>query len=741
MQRVSKAYRLSMKSPLRERGYIMISFGLINQEAQRAASVGAGEFAYFSNESNLFEDEQQMVTYATLEENFTRVDGSMLFLPREREGGYYLDGGLVSRDLVSQGAFSLTIDLNTMAIDFKGMTIEFGENYPVDFDLVSSSGQVVEIRGNDQSTFVTEEVLNATTQVTMVFYTMRNLQSRVRIYSIMFGYGLIYDNEDVLDSTLESVVSPICEEIPSVDFRVVLKNYDKYFNVDNPDSAVHFMETGQPMEIQYGYELPETGKIEWIKGNKLYCSQWESDDTQAVIHGYDVYQTMDGEYYKGAYTAGGVSYYDLAEAVLTDAGIEDYYLDPRLKNLYTTNPLPRVSHKEALQIIANASRCILTQNRSGEIEMRSAFVPDSWATAEDQTAYARVADILNGEPKAEYASLATNYATADGAMYFVPRNMGTATLSTGYVSQAISDENGVFETPPQVIIHLEAPFMYYGVNLYFGRALPGEIVLSTYKGGVAVAERTVREDEIEDVTTVGDRFDEFDQMVITFTRTKEPHNRIVLNNFSFGSVSDLTLTRNDMTESPTAVKQELVKDVVVWCTNYETGEEEKALFSEDITVEAGEERLYYTDEPYYGFRVMLDESTEAQVVEEGSYYCKVRFDTAGSYAMKLYGSPYRLVERRIVKTLNLRGKTVEWSNPLVSDMTMAQDLADWLGEHYAATVEYRYRSRGNPELDTGDMVYQRNDFSGEDVTVKVLRQSLTFNGAFAGQLTTRRMEG
>lgn len=37
MQKVSKAYKESMKSSLRERAYIMLSFGLINQEAQAKA--------------------------------------------------------------------------------------------------------------------------------------------------------------------------------------------------------------------------------------------------------------------------------------------------------------------------------------------------------------------------------------------------------------------------------------------------------------------------------------------------------------------------------------------------------------------------------------------------------------------------------------------------------------------------------------------------------------------------------
>ena len=71
MQRVSKAYKESMKSSLRERAYIMISFGLVNQEAQAKAKIEKGEFAYYTNTENIFGEKSDDTIYATLEENFT----------------------------------------------------------------------------------------------------------------------------------------------------------------------------------------------------------------------------------------------------------------------------------------------------------------------------------------------------------------------------------------------------------------------------------------------------------------------------------------------------------------------------------------------------------------------------------------------------------------------------------------------------------------------------------------------
>lgn len=136
MQKVSKAYKESMKSSLRERAYIMVSFGLINQEAQSKAKIEDGDFSFYSNADNIFGETTNNAVYATLEENFTKVDGSMLFLPRS---GSYINTGLISEKLLTQAVFELTINLNIEATDFKGITIDFGENYPVDFDIISDS--------------------------------------------------------------------------------------------------------------------------------------------------------------------------------------------------------------------------------------------------------------------------------------------------------------------------------------------------------------------------------------------------------------------------------------------------------------------------------------------------------------------------------------------------------------------------------------------------------------------------
>lgn len=740
MQKVSKAYKESMKSSLRERAYIMISFGLVNQEAQAKATVDNGSYAYYSNKDNIFGEHIDDTVYATLEEEFTKVDGSMFFLPRATEGGRYYDTGIVSDKLVSEVRCEVVISLNTIATDFKGLTINFGENYPVDFDIVGSTGQTIEFRENTKSKWSTEEVLENTTYIKLVFYKMKNPQSRLRIYSIMFGYGLVYYNDSVMSSSLDSYVSPIGADVPQFDFSVTLKNYDHYFNVDNPNSAINYLETGQEMDIMYGYQTPGSDTIEWIQGNHLWCSEWESDDNTATIRCQDIFRNMDGEYVKGLYSAAGKSYYTLAEEILKDAGISEYYIDPRLKKLYSNNPIPRVKYKEALQIIANACQCVLTQSRDGKVQIKSNFMPSASIATNGEETYSNAANVLTDTPKVEYATLAGNYTPTDGTMFFLPRN-GKAALTTGYVSKEISGTYGTFTKNPIVTITMEAIRAYYGLKLVFGTALPAAFTIRTYKGGEPVNEYPVEKDEISTTSIILRDFDDFDVMKIEFTKTAEPYNRIVLNYFSLSDVVDFTMNRRDMTSSPKAIKQELIKEVIVPCYTYQENNREENLVYEDIDVVAGEVETYYIQDPSYGYKVKLDEvEGKATVVTWGNYFVTIKFNVTGSFKLEVQGYRYKIVEKYATVSLNAHGKTVKWKNPLISNTTMANELATWLADYYTAGIEYEYDTRGNPELDATDIVYQENELH-DGMRVNIYRHTVNFKQAFSGRVTARRIGG
>lgn len=204
-------------------------------------------------------------------------------------------------------------------------------------------------------------------------------------------------------------------------------------------------------------------------------------------------------------------------------------------------------------------------------------------------------------------------------------------------------------------------------------------------------------------------------------------------------MTNFTMERRDMTSSPKAIKQELVKEVIVPCYSYQLNPVEETLVSEEVSVQAGELQTFFIGEPSYGFRAVLDDSPDnVTIIAWGNYYVTVKFQTGGNYRLEILGHRYKIVERYATRTLNLRGKTVKWENPLISDMEMAQDLADWLGDYYKSGIEYEYSTRGNPEIDANDIVYQENEFHA-GMKVTIYRETLQFNQSFSGKVTARRV--
>ena len=420
MYNVSQAYKESMKKPVRNHSYMKVVLGLINQEAQMSARVeNQDQYTSYSEFPTVFTKNDIGNMYATYEQDFWKADGSMYFLPRSPTN--YRKNGLITGDLFASNLL-IEFSFEYGASDIRGLTIQFGHNYPTEFTVITSDGAEYQFE-NESDKFETEQVFENTSSLILRINNMNVPNNRVRIYYVKFGLGLEYDNEWIINTESSSMLSAINESLPEVNFSVTLKNEDQRFNADNPASEINFLETGQKISVMYGYEVNE-GNIEWMQLHSLMVSEWSANDTQATIKAVDRFKFMSDNYYKGKYYENGISLYDLAELVFVDAGIEsvDYYLDSYLNEVVVHNPLPNITHNEALQIIANAGRCIMDYDRYGRIRIYSAFIPEYTVLSNNEEYYSNVENILSDAEKIHYASYTQDFWRADGSMYFLPRN-------------------------------------------------------------------------------------------------------------------------------------------------------------------------------------------------------------------------------------------------------------------------------------------------------------------------------
>lgn len=744
MQYVSTAYKEAMQQLARNKSYMRITLGLINQEAQAAAEVQGNRFTYFSNLSKPIENESVTKVYATCEQDFSKVDGSMYFLPRSGSSAAVYNAGVVTESLCGQGEQpEVLIRFNSAdPLDIKGITIDFGDCYPVEFTIENNEGTTT--YQNASREFKTEDTFDNTTYMKIKAVAMKNGIGRLRIGIITFGIGITIDNEKIISAEMKSILSPIAESLPSIDFSVTIDNLDRYYNVDNDDSAINYMETGQEMEIYFGYTLND-GTIEWIKGNTLYMQEWSADDQQAKFGAVDIFEYMQDEYKRGEYRPNGITLYDLAMDVFLDAGISEdkYWLDPYLKKVIAYNPLPMVTHKECLQLIANAGRCVITQNRDGMIMLKSSFEPEISVAANQVAAYGDVQRIMVDTEYNEYAANEKNYARVDRKQYFMPRD--ATYLAAGYVSSSMSDADGYFDENPIITITLESAYTFYGLTLIFGSIQPEEFVITTYNNGKKVKSFLSR--SITERTIVNYEFIDVDEIRIEFTKGK-PYNRIHLKRLLFGQETDYHLTYTDLTATPKGTKLEKIKELRVARTIYAKGTERKDLTSDDITLAAGVNAEY---EINFGNAVHdltvctiindVEVNYGAAIIERSSYWCKIRINNPPKVDTKavltVRGYEYGISQSSESTKLNNTGSIQTWNNPLISSEQDAANLVEWVGNYYKGGNEYELSYRGDPRIDYNDLLYLESQYV-EDLMVRLEEVGLNFEGSLSGTLVARR---
>ena len=739
MQLVSKEYKEAMKLPHRNRAYIRVSIGVVNSDAQNNASLDEEtELTYYSDGKKPFDGYTVTKPYATAEQNFSKVDGSMYFLPKETDGYSYYNNGIVTKDIL--GSVYLSFG-GLVGLDIKGLTIDFGECYPTQFTIQSDSG--TKSYENDKQLFTTEDSFDGSSYFVITPITMLGGQDRMRICQMTFGIANTFSNDKVINCSLKDYVSPISETIPSMDVSLTIDNQDLYYSPDNPESAIAYMEIGQEVKVSFGYDVTGNGDIEWLPETTSYLNTWSADDVQAKFTATDRFYQLTDTYYKGLYRSDGITLYDLALDVLNDAGIEDereFYLDPYLKRITVYNPLPAVKHSEALQIIANAGRCALYEDRANKIHLKASFVPDMEVSVNNKTDYSSIENLLKDNKKDAYAIASNDFSLVDGSLFFMSKD--GSYKETGYVSNSIADADGNFTENPVITITLESGFTAFGMIMNFRNVAPQEFVIRTYYLSAIQDTYTVENPDTEYITDY--QFNDFDKMEIEFTKG-HPNARITIDNILIGDVTDYRLTRTrDLMDNPTGTRQEKVKMISVKKTNYRESQEGfKELITEKVTLTEEMQHTVYFSIASYGFQASVKDNSNigVQIVASSNYFVAVKFTNATvgtEIELVIEGYEYVSDESYYRVTHNPNGQEIEWSNPLISTDEQARDLEEWIATYYLGDVDYEISWRGDPRVEANDLFYLELK-NREDALIRSYQNELSFNGAWSGSMKARKV--
>ena len=665
MIKVSNAWKQAMSKKLRERIYVSVGIGIINQEAQSSGYVSS-QSLYWSN-GNIFDGVENKLYYATMEQNFFRADGSMYFAPENNQFQTIVNGEVTLNILQP-----IRIDFPTF-YGIKGITIDFGEYYPTKFTIETSEKTIT--YDNNSANFTTNDVLGETNYIIITPISMIGGQQRFRIKNILFGVGLCYTNKHTKSLSMSEDINSISNELPSYSMGYSFFDVNNYFNVDDENSFIKFMETMQKISISFGVTLDDSS-IEWNQIATMYLKDWSSKDGVVSISATDRLTQMEDEYTLGNRIYDRTAYAE-AESIFADAGLQpdEYYIDEYLRDVPLHNPMPEGTHKECLQLLANACRCIIRQDENGVIQIRANFAnvidpTEIIVTNNGVASWSKPQNVLTGT-NIVYADMTKNFFGMNGTMYFLPED--ASYLETSYVSEKIADDYGLFQENPKLTIKMPSAYTYFGVNIQFDGNHPKELIIHTYKDENLI--ESVKFDDLTQNSFLLNEFYQFDKMVFEFTKGY-PNNRVLVNKISFGDLSDYTLTKTDMMSKPTGYREKAVKFVKCKIYTYTT-----------------------------------DAEGNPKEVEDNVFF---------------------------TKKINEVGETKTIQNPLVSTQAHAELLCNWIGNYYYNNVSYDVDYRGEPRINATDIIHMDSDVLN-NLQVEISNHSLKFDGgALSGRLELRR---
>ena len=344
--------------------------------------------------------------------------------------------------------------------------------------------------------------------------------------------------------------------------------------------------------------------------------------------------------------------------------------------------------------------------------------------------------------KNAYALCSKDFSITDGTLLFMPRD-ATKYLSEIYVSSEVADENGDFAINPTITIVSEIPYTFYGLGIKFRNVAVNSFNITTYKGSTQTnTTQIIGNTEINMV--INDRFSDCDMIVIEFVKSV-PHSRVTIDSISVGDATNYSISSKDMYSSPATTRLDKLKNISVKITEFTTTSDAIVLSTGKATVTPDNNTIeVILDTPCYNYSasVIGDSSVKATIKEAYSYYVVIEFSgLTGEKTVeyKLTGNEYKLSESSYTHNYDEKGSnTVNWKNPLVGDVEHAGRLEKWLASSYLANTEYDIDWRGDPRIDSGDyLIMDKGDKN--NLLVKIKQNELSFNGAWRGKITARKV--
>ena len=377
---VSDAWKSAQQELLVPMSDIRIEYNVTDPGVQDEAvsTATTTEETYSSVAEVVNEEGLHEPLYATLEHNSWLLNKTRSVLP----DAPVVTDGFISRNL--SGADGVFAEVPTIVITFSqvhtnnvpGLSITWSkayEEYATRFRITVYNGETVVksvLVEDNRSVFLNVlEPIAGYDKITLEILEWCKPYRRARLMEVLIGIKQIYTKADLMGYSHEQSADLLSGALPKNSIVFELDNSDNRWNPDKPGGAEQYLIQRQTLIVRYGLLI--NGEMEWIRAGTFYMSEWDtpSNGITASFTARDLLEFCT-EVYEGPRTG---SLMAIAQAALEQSGIkaDDVTLSPTLSNIQTDFDEESGEHTcaEILQMVANAGRCCIWQDRSGVLHI------------------------------------------------------------------------------------------------------------------------------------------------------------------------------------------------------------------------------------------------------------------------------------------------------------------------------------------------------------------------------------
>lgn len=746
MKSVSNAYKASMKAMLRNRSYVRITFGNVDTTAATDGeweSNGAASISEFETVDYAY---QYGDTYAALELNRWALDGKTLIVPT---GEDVQDGFISSLMSDGEGNFStppvITREFSLKHI-FPGLTLTFDtrqQEWPlevtVDFYL---NGEVVDTQ-TVSITSVQTTITTTATEVDKVTITFDRClpYRRPRLENVLYGLNVQFVNKDIVSTQQKHDVDPLSRRLPTETMQFTILDYEHKYDPDNPAGIYAYVDKNSPIEIQFGYELPD-GSVEWLKpDNYMLNAKPSAQNNQATFNGTGLIGSLTGTFYKSK--LGSKSLYDMAQEVLLDAGLtlteqgeNPWEIDDALKDMFTTAALPIDTHMNCLQLIAHAACCRLYTDDDNIIHIRPFGVTVigiyNGVWADNGHVWFSEWDTVDKGNTAEntYATFELNRWTLGGDSQVILPDSNAG--QRGYISEAMTGADGSFTNPPVFTKTFDVPHDLPVLAIRFDTVLnefPGAVQVKYYHDDTLLDTQTAAIDSVE-VYVSSNLAIECTKIEVTMIGNL-PYRRGRVTKVYYRE-TDFTLDFTSIGENGQKIsKIDELKSVSVARYSYTASNDTSTLYEGTTT----ETELHVE---FSGLAQDVQISVSGGTLVSSNIYARAADLVLSSGTKTVTITGKTLTENSVVVSYPVAqsGEIDKEENPLITNDTMCQALADHVKSYLQMRNTYEASYRGNPEMEVGDIIGLQTLYTDE-MDALILVDEITFDGSLSGKMTVK----